>query len=60
MEAFEYSDNTLQSAIGHSNEKPYENLLNWARNYNTLNRPEEKRKITKAIKKAISELRPNL
>ncbi len=60
MEAFDYSDNTLQSAIAHSNERPYENLINWARRYNTVNRPEERRQIIDAIKNAKSELRPAL
>lgn len=60
IEAFGYSDNVLQSAIGHSNERPYENLLNWARRYNTLNRPEERDQVIEAIKKAKGELKPSL
>ena len=60
VEAFEYSDNTLQSAIAHSNERYSENLIEWARKYNTVNRPEERSQIIDAIKKAKSELRPRL
>ena len=45
VEAFEYSDNTLQSAIAHSNERYSENLIDWARRYNTVNRPEERNQI---------------
>jgi len=60
MEAFEYSDNILQSAIAHSNEKPYENLIDWARRFNTVNRPEERSQIIDAIKKAKSQMKPNL
>jgi hypothetical protein len=48
------------SAIAHSNERPYENLINWARNYNTVNRPEERNQIIEMIKKAKAELKPAL
>lgn len=37
-EAIPFDENTLASAIAHSNEKPYENLYNWAREFGTLNR----------------------
>jgi acyl-CoA oxidase len=60
VEAFEYSDNTLQSAIAHSNERPYENLIHWARNYNTVNRPEERKQVIEALNKAKAQLRPKL
>lgn len=48
------------SAIGAENGKPYENLIEWAQKYNTLNRKEERDQIIEAIKKAKSELRPRL
>lgn len=60
IEAFGYSDNVLQSAIGHSNEKPYENLINWARRYNRLNRPEQRKEVIEAIRKAKAGLKANL
>jgi hypothetical protein len=60
VEAFEFSDNMLESAIAHSNERPYENLIHWARNFNTVNRPEERKQIIEAMKKAKLELRPKL
>jgi len=60
MEAFEYSDNTLQSAIAHSNGRPYENLIEWARKHNSINRPEERAQVIEAIKKAKSQLKPLL
>jgi acyl-CoA oxidase len=40
VEAFGYTDHTLMSAIGSSDGKPYENLLDWARNSNDVNKPE--------------------
>jgi hypothetical protein len=46
------------TAIGSSNGKPYENLIEWASKYNTINRKEERDQIIQAIKKAKSELRP--
>jgi hypothetical protein len=60
VEAFGYSDNVLMSAIAHSNERPYENLINWARNYNTVNRPEERSQIIETIKKTKLQLKPAL
>ncbi len=39
VEAFQYSDNTLHSAIGRADGKAYETLLNWARNSNDVNSP---------------------
>jgi hypothetical protein len=60
MEAFEYSDNILQSAIAHSNCRPYENLIDWARRHNTVNRPEERDQIIEAIKSAKAQLKPRL
>lgn len=38
VEAFDYDDNILMSAIGSSDGKPYENLIEWAKKFNTLNR----------------------
>jgi acyl-CoA oxidase len=52
MEAFGYNDNTLKSAIGSSNGRPYENLINWAKEYNSLNKKHERDQIVEAIKKA--------
>lgn len=40
VEAFEYTDHILMSAIGSSDGKAYDNLLDWARNHNDVNRPE--------------------
>lgn len=37
-EAIPFDDNLLSSAIAHSNEKPYENLYEWSKQYGTLNR----------------------
>ena len=42
VEAFGYDDNVLGSAIGASHGKPYETLIDWAKNFNTINRPEKR------------------
>lgn len=42
VDAFGYTDSILMSAIGASNGKPYENLIEWAQKYNTLNRKPER------------------
>lgn len=42
MEAFEYSDNTLHSALGIIKADPYGTLLKWAKESNEVNRPEAK------------------
>lgn len=42
------------SAIGSSDGKPYENLIDWAKRYNSLNRKEERDQVIAAIKKAKS------
>lgn len=60
VEAFGYDDSTLMSAIGASNGKPYENLIEWAEKYNTLNRKEERNQVIETIKKTKSELKPRL
>ena len=39
VQAFEYDDNTLCSAIGRSDGKAYETLLDWAKNKNVVNKP---------------------
>ena len=39
VEAFEYSDNTLMSAIGRSDGRPYEHLMEWFRKSNDVNQP---------------------
>jgi len=54
VEAFDYDDNILMSAIGTSDGKPYENLIDWAKRYNTLNRNEERSQVISAIKQAKS------
>lgn len=43
MDSFGYHDNTLHSAIGCSDGKVYERLLDWAKNKNRVNKPETKR-----------------
>jgi len=60
VEAFGISDNVLMSAIGSSDGKPYENLIDWAKNYNTLNRPEKRAEIIETIKKAKAEIKAML
>jgi len=39
VEAFGYHDNTLASAIGQSDGKAYERMLEWAQKHNRVNRP---------------------
>lgn len=60
VEAFDYDDNVLMSAIGSSDGKPYENLLGWAKKFNTLNRKEERDQVVAAIKVAKQEMRAAL
>lgn len=38
VEAHNLSDNTLRSAIGSSDGKIYEKLLDWAQNHNSVNK----------------------
>jgi acyl-CoA oxidase len=40
VEAFQYDDNTLASAIGRYDGRAYETLFDWAKNHNRVNRPE--------------------
>lgn len=47
VEAFEYSDNTLMSAIGRSDGRPYDHLLDWFRNYNDVNQPKAAQELKK-------------
>jgi hypothetical protein len=60
VEAFGYEDSALMSAIGSSNGKPYENLIEWAEKCNTLNRKEERDQIIDTIKKTKAQLKPRL
>lgn len=56
VEAFEYSDNTLHSAIGGAHEKPYETLMDWVKNKNEVNRPEVLAGIIEEWKEAKKKL----
>ena len=38
--SFGYHDSTLNSAIGQSDGKVYERILEWAKKYNRVNQPE--------------------
>lgn len=49
VEGFCLDDNTLASAIGRRDGKAYETLIDWARNYNRVNRPEVREEILKPI-----------
>jgi hypothetical protein len=60
VEAFGYDDNILLSAIGRKDGKPYETLLDWAKNKNTLNTKAERDQIVEVIKKTKSQLQPRL
>jgi hypothetical protein len=40
VEAFQYSDNTLHSALGIANADPYGMILKWAKESNEVNKPE--------------------
>lgn len=60
VEAFGYDDNILLSAIGAKDGKPYQTLLDWAKNKNTLNTKAERDQIVEVIKKTKSQLRPRL
>lgn len=60
MEAFDYDDNILMSAIGTSDGKAYENLIGWAKKYNPLNCKAERDEIISAIKQAKTQMRPHL
>lgn len=60
VDAFGYNDAILMSAIGADNGKPYENLIEWAEKYNTLNRKEERDQVIATIKKSKALLKPRL
>ena len=60
VEAFGYTDSILMSAIGSSNGKPYENLIDWAQKHNSLNTRPEREQVVAAIRTAKGELRPRL
>jgi hypothetical protein len=60
VEAFEYDDNTLHSAIGCSDGKAYERLLDWSKNHNIINKEHVRKEIVEEIKKAKSQLKPKL
>jgi hypothetical protein len=60
VESFGYDDSSLMSAIGASNGRPYENLMEWADKYNTLNRKEERDQVIETIKKTKAQLKPRL
>ena len=57
VEAFEYSDNTLHSAVGGTNEKPYETIIGWAKEKNEVNKPEVLEGIMSEWKEAKKRLR---
>jgi len=57
VESFEYTDHSLMSAIGTQDGKIYDNLLNWARNYNDVNKHETKIELRKDTLKLYSEMR---
>ena len=40
VEGFNFDDNSLKSAIGMSNGKPYENLFEWVTKHNPINKKE--------------------
>jgi len=50
VEAFHYHDNTLRSAIGRSDGKVYETLLEWAQKENVVNKPETSLSINKNLR----------
>lgn len=60
VESFGLNDNILMSAIGSSDGKPYDNLIDWAKNHNTLNRPKQRAEIIETIKKTKAEIRAML
>lgn len=55
VEAFDYSDDNLHSAIGRSDGKAYETLLDWAMNKNDVNQPEHAEGIRQAALKLKEE-----
>lgn len=60
VQAFEYSDNTLHSAIGGAHQKPYETLLDWAKNKNEVNQPEVLKQIYGIFNEAKKQFKPKL
>jgi cell division protein FtsI/penicillin-binding protein 2 len=53
VEAFQYSDNTLMSAIGRADGRPYTHLLECFRNSNDINKPKvaaEFREVSKDLR----------
>lgn len=60
VEAFQYDDNTLHSAIGCADGNVYERLLDWSKNHNIVNKEETRKEIIEEIKKAKSLLKPKL
>jgi hypothetical protein len=49
VEAFEYTDHSLFTAIGTSDGKIYDKLLDWARNHNDVNKAEIKADLRKDL-----------
>ena len=43
VESFGWDDNSLHSAIGCADGKPYERLLEWTKKYNRVNQPESRK-----------------
>lgn len=61
VEAFEYSDHTLMSAIGRSDGRPYDHLMECFRNSNDVNQPkqrEEMKSLAAGLMKFHLELPP--
>lgn len=55
VEAFDYSDGNLHSAIGRSDGKAYETLLDWAMHKNDVNQPAHSEGIRQAALKLMEE-----
>ena len=60
VEAFGYDDNTVTSAIGQSDGKVYQRLLDWAQNKNQVNQEPAKSEIKKVMKDTLAQMKPRL
>ena len=61
VEAFGYDDNTLHSAIGCADGKPYERLYDWSKNKNLINQDEARKEIYEVMNKSLKgAIKPKL
>lgn len=58
VEAWNFHDNTLRSAIGSSKGNVYETLLDWVQNKNPVNKPEVQAALHETILPIVGKVYP--